>query len=313
MRCYRAALLAAAVLVLSACDSSSSSVRSASTAALPEPCLSSPCASKAEALYIFDAENSAYSADGRLFISGGEAVVEILRNGDGELQAQLVSSEACNYTGLTMIGDTLYAACGDNRIFAADISALPLLPIYSVAEATLSNGLAALGGRLYLTDGPIALMSKIIQLDIEPSNPFSITAQRAWTGPGELLSANGIQAVAGEIWVTDFNQLKAFAVAPDGSVGEGRTLLTQGVSTFDDFTVLSNGNIVITDYLGGTAYMFDQSGNVLDSSTDLSGPSSAIQGRPPLFDASQIIVTEKGLLSDRSVNNGNQLAIYTAN
>lgn len=280
---------------------------------LAEPCLSAPCATKSEHLNIFDAENFAFSSDGRLFISGGENIFEITRNNDETLLATVISDDICNYTGLTIKGEVLYAACGDNRLFAANINNFPLSSIYAIGGSQLANGLTELDGRLYVTDGPLSFPSKIIQLDIDPNNDFAILSQQDWTDFGELNSANGIQAVGGEIWVTDFNQLKAYEVNENGQKAAVRTLLTHGAGAFDDFSVLNNGNIVLNDNVGNTSHLFDSNGNQLDSTMSVSGPSSAIQGRPPLFDASQILITEKGTLGDNTEGNGNRLAIFTAN
>jgi hypothetical protein len=280
---------------------------------LPPPCLDTACATKTEHLSIFDAENLAFSSDGRLFVSGGEAVYEITEDTDKSLLSAVISAEPCNYTGLEVVGTALYASCGDNRLFSADIGALPLSEIYTVTGTQLANGLAELNGYLYLTDGPISLSSKIIQLTLDPTNPMAVLSQADWTTAGELTSANGLQAVNGELWVTDYNQLKRYEVGSDGSKGSTTTVLTQGVAAFDDFTVLESGAIVMNDFTGNTSLLFSAGGTLLESTTDVLGPSSAIQGQPPMFNSSQIIITEKGTLGDSTEGNGNRMAIFTAN
>lgn len=279
---------------------------------VPDPCLDSNCATKTEHLSIFDAENLAFSGEGRLFVSGGADVFEITKDANGDLLSTIVSDEACNYTGLEMVANILYAACGDNRLFAADIDSFPLIPIYTITDSQLANGLAALGGNLYVTDGPITLTSKIIQISLDPSDPTTVLGQSNWTASGELTSANGLQAVNGELWVTDYNELKRFEVGNDGSKGASSTILTQGTAAFDDFTVLDNGEIVMNDFTGNVSLLFSPEGTLLESSNDVLGPSAAIQGQPPLFDRSQIIITEKGTLGDSTQGNGNRLAIFTA-
>ena len=306
-------------IALNSCGSGSSGAVSLSAvsaplpvATLPEPCLSSICATKLEQFHIFDAENSVFSSGGRLFISGGEDVYEVTAKSNGELEISIISAEMCNFTGLAIKDTVLYAACGDNRLFAADISNLPIRPIYTIANSQLANGLTELEGRLYITDGPLSFPSKIIQLQINPSNNLQITSQQDWTATGELNSANGIQTVKDEIWVTDFNELKAYAVDVNGVKGAVRTILTHGSNALDDFTVLESGNIVINDFVGGVSLIFDSNGNELENTNNVVGPSSAIQGQPPMFNSSQIIITEKGTLGDNTQGNGNRLAIFTA-
>lgn len=279
---------------------------------IPAPCLDLACATKTEHLSIFDAENSVFSSDGRLFISGGEDIYEITKGSDTALQSTQVSSEACNYTGLEIVASTLYAACGDNRIFASDLGNISPTVIYTVNDAQLTNGLTELNGFLYVTDGPISLSSKIIQLEIASDNPLSILGQENWTTAGELTSANGLQTVNGELWVTDYNALKRYEVGSDGSKGASSTIFTNGTGAYDDFTVLDTGQIVMNDFVGNASQLFSADGTLLESSSDVLGPSSAIQGEPPMFDRSQIIITEKGTLGDNTEGNGNRLAVFTA-
>lgn len=282
-------------------------------ATLPNACIASSCATKTEHLHIFDAENSTFSANGRLFVSGGSDVYEISKDVLGNLSSTIVSSETCNFTGTTIVGSVLYATCGDNRLFAGDINFLPITPRYTISGSQLANGLAAHNGFLYVTDGPLSFPSKIIQLQIDPSDAFSIIGQADWTSFGELLSANGLQVVNGELWVTNFDQVLRYVINPDNTKGSSSTVLSNTGSALDDFFVLADGRIVVNDNSGNTAFIFDQLGNMLESTTDVLGPSSAIQGQPPMFDAADIIITEKGTLGDNTVGNGNRLAIFRAN
>lgn len=311
-------MYSALLAILGGCDGNRSaanglaSITITPTSALPAPCIDAGCASKFEHLHIFDAENTVFSAGGRLFVSGGQDVVEIIKDTNDMLQATVVSGELCNYTGLTLVGDHLYAACGDNRLFAGNINSLPLQPIYTITGVQLANGLAAHNGHLYVTDGPISLSSKIVQLTIDPSNADSVLSQMDWTSFGDVVSANGLQVHQGALFVTDAGQLKRFAINPDGSKGASSTVLNNSSSFFDDFTFLADGRIVMNDNTGNTTFIYDAVGNQLESNNTVLGPSSAIQGRAPMFTTADIIVTEKGTLGDNTVGNGNRLAIFTA-
>ena len=57
-----------------------------------------------------------FSNEGRLFVSGGQSVVEVVKNGDDFRGPTLVSSGVCNFTGLAIARNTLYANCGDGTL-----------------------------------------------------------------------------------------------------------------------------------------------------------------------------------------------------
>ncbi|PZO25065.1 MAG: hypothetical protein DCE88_14140, partial [Betaproteobacteria bacterium] len=65
------------------------------------PCFNNACASLQELLTVPDAENMIFSAEGRLFVSGGQSVIEVVKVAD-EFAAQTVSSGVCNFTGLAI-------------------------------------------------------------------------------------------------------------------------------------------------------------------------------------------------------------------
>ncbi|MFP5304559.1 MAG: hypothetical protein ACLGI7_01890, partial [Gammaproteobacteria bacterium] len=83
-----------------------------------ELCVQSSCGSKAALVAVPDAENLLFTPDGRLFVSGGTNVFEIVAAGDG-YTAYAIHDGACNFTGLALRGDVLYANCFDGRLFAA--------------------------------------------------------------------------------------------------------------------------------------------------------------------------------------------------
>ena len=83
------------------------------------PCFNNSCAQLEELLTVPDAENMIFSASGRLFVSGGQAVLEVVNNGNS-FEAITVSSAACNFTGLTIARNTCNATYDITADFNAD-------------------------------------------------------------------------------------------------------------------------------------------------------------------------------------------------
>ena len=104
-------------------------------------CVSSSCGEKTRLLTIPNAENTLFTPDGRLFVSGGSNVYEIGRDTSGWQAAPLYDG-SCNFTGLAQRGQTLYAACEDGRLYAATVGVgrPKLAPIYAFAAVTAPNG-----------------------------------------------------------------------------------------------------------------------------------------------------------------------------
>src|SRR5262245_35898712 len=82
-----------------------------------------------------DAENAVFSDDGRLFVSGGEKVYEIV-SASGGFAAQPIYAGTCNFTGLVVRDGYLYTSCvagpvgeAPAYLLATPLSAKPELQI----------------------------------------------------------------------------------------------------------------------------------------------------------------------------------------
>jgi hypothetical protein len=89
------------------------------------PCFNNSCAQLEELLTVPDAENMIFSDTGRLFVSGGQAVIEVVRMGNS-FAGNTVSESACNFTGLAIARNTLYANCGDGTLWAGSLDSKPV-------------------------------------------------------------------------------------------------------------------------------------------------------------------------------------------
>ncbi|MDX1498127.1 MAG: hypothetical protein R3352_11265, partial [Salinisphaeraceae bacterium] len=121
-------------------------------------CVSSDCGEAIPLVTIPDAENILFTPEGRLFVSGGLNVYEISKMPDGGFIATAIADAECNFTGLVLRENHLYAVCGDSRFFAGEITATPVLTqIYTVTESRCIPNGASLGpyGKIYVVDEPL--------------------------------------------------------------------------------------------------------------------------------------------------------------
>src|SRR3546814_6926621 len=78
-------------------------------------CVDNQCGEKTVLLTIPSAENILFADDGRLFVSGGSNVFEITRDDDAYTATALYDG-SCNFTGMAIVGEALYAACFDGQL-----------------------------------------------------------------------------------------------------------------------------------------------------------------------------------------------------
>lgn len=316
----RSALLAAGLL-LAACGSDGDG----GSATAPDPaalCVSSDCGSKTVLLTIPDAENLIFSEDGRLFVSGGTNVYEIGRDGDGAYQATALYEPGCNFTGLAIVGDVLYANCFDGQLYAAELTAQPQLRAIHDYGMAAPNGLVdGPDGELYATNGPLATNAlpdpKIVRIDLNPDDPFTVDAQTTWFTAG-LLAPNGLRRRGDTLYVSNsglggLGEIRTVQIAADGSAGESAQLL-RFIGLPDDFSLVGD-HLLVANFLTGAIMLYDGNGEQLQRTAPLvfSFPSMVGTGRPPLFANTDILVTEKGILGDNVSPVGNVLSVFRAN
>lgn len=315
------------VLLLSGCnDSSSRSVAAPATdteqaVGAAELCLSSECSQYLPLVDIPDAENLVFSDDGRLFVSGGLQVYEVSREAGG-FSAQAIADGDCNFTGLAIQDDTLYAACGSGALYAGQLTAAPLLsPIYSLVDMCLPNGIAIGPDRqLYVVDATLNANSqaclppnpRIDRLTINPDNPLEILSQELWLQgsaagglafglDNQLRFPNGLRSEGPVFFGTDGGSVYSVAQLPGGAAGEVIPLYFTPTE-LDDLGLLGDG-VLVTDFFQGRILLLSKTGVELQS-TDAGrffSPSSVRLGQPPMFLPTDILVTEKGILGDNSL------------
>lgn len=294
-----------------------------------ELCVSSSCGEAIPLVTIPDAENILFTPEGRLFVSGGLNVYEITKLPDGQFIATPIADANCSFTGLVQRGDYLYAACGDSRFFAGELTSTPVLTqIYTFAEnMCIPNG-AVLGpdDKIYVVDEPLNVCipdPRIVRLTIDPDDPMQIIEQETWV-QGSLLGLqflgldqnlrfpNGMARIGNTFYSTDGGVVFTVELMPDGSAGPPTQLFFQPTA-HDDLSVTDDRqSLLVTDFVLGRIYQLSLDGRLLQQTNPLTFafPSAVQQARPPMFESGDILVTEKGVLTDTVTPIGNQLTLF---
>ncbi|HSW14188.1 MAG TPA: hypothetical protein VLI06_15180 [Solimonas sp.] len=307
------------VLLLAACSNGGGGDDNAS---LPPPsaaelCVNSDCGERTVLLDIPGAENLTFSADGRLFVSGGSGVFEIHKNSDGSFRADSISPEECGYTGLATRQGHLYASCGDGRFWATKLDAAPQLQlIHTMTGMCIANG-TALGadGRIYVVDEPLNLCvpdPKIKRLTLDPADPLKVVNEEVFVQGSPLGQLhlgldnvlrfpNGLQAEGSRFYGTDGGSIYSVDLQPDGSAGEVTPIFFE-VDVHDDLGVVGDA-LLLANFLTGRISLLSKTGELLQATAPgtFTFPSSVRLGRPPMFERTDILVTETGVLVDQSL------------
>lgn len=315
-------VLLLSLLLLNACSRSDPAGTAAGTGtpAMPDTaalCVSSSCGEKIELVDLPGAENQIFSDDGRLFVSAGSGLYEIHKNAAGEFSAERIS-DACGFTGLAIRNGYLYAACGSSELFAGPLATpMQVEHIFDFEGMCIPNG-TALGsdGRIYVVDEPLNICvpdPKIVRLTVDPADPMHIVSQEVWV-QGSALGGlflgldnvlrfpNGLVREGNRFYATDGGSVFHVDLQPDGSAGPVTPLFFQ-TTAHDDLGLAGPDGLVVTDFVLGRLVLLSRSGELLQSTLPglFSFPSSARLGRPPMFEPTDIVVTETGVLVDQSL------------
>lgn len=314
-------LLCLLPLLLAACgnDSAVPASRAPDAAAIPPLCVSNVCGEVIDIATIPDAENTLTTPDGRVFVSGGTGVFEIRRSGTA-YEAVPIHEAACNFTGLALRGDVLYANCFDGRLYAARLTELPRLQAIHDYGLGAPNGLATgPDGALYATNGPLATSAlpdpKIVRVLLDPADPFKVLRQEDWLSSG-LTAPNGIAIRGDDLFITDssvlppaLGRIERIRIGSDGLPGE-RQVIASVNSVPDDLSVVGDG-LLVSLFTQGSVVLVGFDGTPLQQTDPLglAFPSSVRLTHGPLFAPGDVLITQKGIIGDTSSPYGNRLSV----
>lgn len=283
--------------------------------------------SKTRLLDIPQAENSLFTNTGRLFVSGGKNVYEVVRDSAAPSGYRAVAQSAVedNFTGIAQQGNVLYVAAFSGALYAEHLDApTPDLHVISTLNMNAPNGMAlGADGSLYIANGPFPSGSlpnpKIERLRFAATDPLTVIDEQTWIGHG-LLAPNGVRIKGNTLYLTDSSLLplsltvvRRVDIQADGSPGPLSTFASLDDSIPDDLSADGSGWLLAEFTRGGIATI-DGNGNITGETAahTFASTSSVRRGQPPLFSSTDWVVTEKGsLLGDGQSSTGNALSLFT--
>lgn len=299
-------LVLAAVTLLAGCTSGGDSDPQSTAADPASLCVASACGVKTQLLDIPSAENTLFTSDGRLFVTGSDSVYEVTKDASGWHATSLATTKA-NFTGLAQRGNVVYAAAFDGNLYAARISDTPpaFKAIHALGMSSANGMTSGPDGALYIVNGPLGASipaPKIVRLRFDSSDPMKVTEQVDWL-TGNLYFPNGLQRRGNTLVVSDSDALnvaigaiKSIEIKADGSAGTPQ-LIGNFPSLPDDLGLIGD-NVLAAFYSNGQIGLINASGTLVLQTDLLSfeNPSSVKQGQPPMFAPDDLVVTEKGLI-----------------
>lgn len=283
-----------------------------------------------------EAENLFFTENGRLFVSGGTNVFEIIQRQDGSYTKLNTFHEACTIEGITHVDNYLYAVCsitnekstyGDSYLVAGEIT--PQIPDESVAAASpdhpymslhiigslqknaVPNGLEeGSEGELYVSYSGTGDIMRI-----RLSAPQTLANVEKWS-TRKINFVNGLEWVGDDLYFTGMKDKSLASVFgrihknADGSASEPEILYERPYTLLDDITRYKDG-ILISDYMHGSLLYWREGYPVQESARDIFfSPTSVAVGRTPMFADDALLVTEKGIIFKVDKNGGDRLSQF---
>ncbi len=287
-----------------------------------------------------NAENSLFTPDGRLFITGHK-IWEIEQIENRYHAVSLTDEMVCEFSGIAFYNAHLFAICyadeqNDAWLLRAELTDVPQFEkVYQIQGMTLANGMVVDGsGHLYIADETVVSPTgKIIRLSLtdDPVPRVVESSYTVWLTAAQGAQApNGLEIVGDTLFFSNldtrnfFNiraSIKRVSIQGD-QAGEVETVFERPAmrnsSIFDDFTsidIAGNTLLIVADYLRGTvltldAFATDQSAPLFETDPDkFAGPTSCIVGQGLGFGTEDLLVTEGGIVTiDPNSGFGNRLS-----
>lgn len=277
------------------------------------------------------AENIRKTADGRIFVSGDAAIFEILPDGQGAYQAEAITQQdpqnrCAYYAGLAELNGWLFYVCtrfkafsvGDLKfgnagsLMAYSLQSGEVVMVADLSGFLIANGLDALpdDNAILMADEDIFGKGGVSRFNISFASgvPVVTEMQQHWIGPAQkVYAANGVRVVDGNLFLTDIGFLKKLPLDAQGNPQRAQ-ILYRGATVLDDLAPYCDG-VLVADFVMGRLIYASADGDVIEKTrSGFASPSSLLPDASPMFDASQLLVTESyGLTAGK----GNRLAAIT--
>jgi hypothetical protein len=263
------------------------------------------------------AENSIETTDGRVFVSANGALYELTRADDGSWNKSEVaavfadgSTHACYYLGLSEYNRRLYSVCTEDfydlfapkHLMALDLDAGTAAPLQEAGPlSTLGspNGLASDGaGHLYYASFGILFPGSIHRITLSDSGSIAADVnvlQYQDLDPNGLKLSHGLLYVSADpVLGIGISQLIRYPLVRNRPTRP--QVLYQAFASFDDFSLLDRGQILLAEFLWGRVIDLDEgsgrirhafrvqqptSVRVLQSATGTTGPALLVTERGP--------------------------------
>jgi len=297
---------------------------------------------------VADAENSFYTTDGRLFITGHQYIYEYTKSSGLK---KVFYTEKAEFLAMAQVGNYLYVIRSTmgfypdvdfNLIDMFNDGLIPYLAdtlsdmimekellrinlndssynfqaVHTIENMFLPNGMVAdKDGNLYIADETFLSNGQIVKI----STTGGIYNQSVWLDNSDgVYSPNGMAIKNNTIYFTDFkiSQMKGYVkkvTIYNGNPGSVYELFSK-TGILDDLStgiLKDKEGIAVADFTGNAILLLDMNGKLKDTlcKGQIMMPSSVVAGKGQGFDSNDLIVTEKGMLYNYSSRFGNKLTL----
>jgi hypothetical protein len=278
-----------------------------SSALLLSACLES---AGEDVVEIPSAENIRRTEGGRIFVAGGDAVHEVVRDGGG-YATKVFLAEQCSYTaGLAQLRDWMFSVCVNlkpdladgalslavGKLYARSLTDGRVVVVAELNDFALPNGLDAIA-----TDDVILIADEDFtrshggvaraKVDFSRGVPTLAKLQTRWIGAAQnVTSSNGVRVIGRDVFLTDIDTLKRVPLDEHGEPGAAQVLYT-ATTVLDDLVPYCDG-LLVADFLRGVLVYTTLDGKkTVESKARFATPSALLPDGAPLFETGKLLVT----------------------